>query len=229
MRSMWLVAPGQFEQREIPRPVPGPDEVLVQIAYVGICPWDVRVYAGKKSVPLPRVMGHEASGRIVDTGSEVKHLRPGQRVMADFIVKCGACDPCRTGRSNRCQHPRFPNGAYEEYAVLPQRNIFLMREEKTSYRAAAFTEPNTCMRASYRAYDAVAMNSCAGLFGFTASSRTLPSVSPLLAAVQLPPRHHRLQVRVAGAAGDSHLLRRPVRLAAGNRDQGGQEHRQQEQ
>ena len=145
MRSMWLVAPGQFEQRVISRPVPGPDEVLVQIAYVGICPWDVRVYAGKKSVPLPRVMGHEASGRIVDVGREVKFLRPGQRVMADFIVKCGACDPCRTGRANRCQHPRFPNGAYEEYAVLPQRNIFLIREPKTSYRAAAFTEPLACV------------------------------------------------------------------------------------
>ena len=145
MRSMWLVAPGQFEQREIPRPAVGPDEVLLQIAYVGICPWDVRVYAGKKSVPLPRVMGHEAAGRIVEVGSEVKQLKPGQRVMADFIVKCGACDPCRTGRSNRCQHPRFPNGAYEEYAVLPQRNIFLIREDTTSYRAAAFTEPLACV------------------------------------------------------------------------------------
>ncbi|MCX7853798.1 MAG: alcohol dehydrogenase catalytic domain-containing protein, partial [Caldilineales bacterium] len=45
------------------------------------------------------------------------------------IVKCGVCDPCRTGRANRCQHPRFPNGAYEEYAVLPQRNIFPIRED----------------------------------------------------------------------------------------------------
>lgn len=145
MRSMWLVEPGKFEQREIPRPTVGPDEVLVQIAYVGICPWDVRVYAGKKGVPLPRVMGHEAAGRIVAVGSEVKHFKPGQRVMADFIVKCGACDPCRTGRSNRCQHPRFPNGAYEDFAVLPQRNIFPIRENTTSYRAAAFTEPLACV------------------------------------------------------------------------------------
>jgi len=141
---MWLVEPGKFERREIPRPAVGPDDVLIQIAYVGICPWDVRVYAGKKSVPLPRVMGHEAAGRIVEVGSEVKHFEPGQRVMADFIVKCGACASCRTGRSNRCQHPRFPNGAYEEYAVLPQRNIFPIRAE-TSYRAAAFTEPLACV------------------------------------------------------------------------------------
>jgi L-iditol 2-dehydrogenase len=142
---MWLVEPGKFEQRAIPRPAAGPDEVVVQIAYVGVCPWDVRVYAGKKSVPLPRVMGHEAAGRIVEVGSEVKHLKPGQRVAADFIVKCGVCDPCRTGRSNRCQHPRFPNGAYEEYAVLPQRNIMPLREDQTRYRAAAFMEPLACV------------------------------------------------------------------------------------
>ncbi len=145
MQSMWLVEPGRFERREIPRPVPGPDEVLIQIAFVGICPWDARVYAGKKSVPLPRVMGHEAAGRIVEVGSDVRHLKPGQRVAADFIVKCGACDPCRAGRANRCQHPRFPNGAYEEFAVLPQRNIMPLVAESTSYRAAAFMEPLACV------------------------------------------------------------------------------------
>jgi L-iditol 2-dehydrogenase len=142
---MWLVEPGKFEAREIPRPAVGPDEVLVRIASVGICPWDVRVYLGKKSVPLPRVMGHEAAGRVEAVGSEVRRFSPGQRVMADFIVKCGACDPCRTGRSNRCQHQRFPNGAYEDYAVLPQRNLFPIRENTTSYRAAAFTEPLACV------------------------------------------------------------------------------------
>lgn len=145
MRSMWLVEPGKFEERTIPQPTPNADEVLILIACVGICPWDVRVYAGKKNVPLPRVMGHEAAGRIVAVGSEVKQFKPGQRVVADFIVKCGVCDPCRTGRANRCQYPRFPNGAYEEYAVLPQRNIFPIRESGTSYRAAAFTEPLACV------------------------------------------------------------------------------------
>jgi len=145
MKSMWLVTPGKFELREIPRYAVGPDEVLIQIAYVGICPWDVRVYAGKKSVPLPRVMGHEATGRIVAVGERVKDLAVGQRAAADFIVKCGYCDNCRTGRANRCSHPAFPNGAYEEYAVLPQRNVYPIRKPATSYRAAAFMEPLACV------------------------------------------------------------------------------------
>lgn len=145
MRAMWLVKPGQFELREQPIYEVGPDQVLVRIAYCGICPWDVRVYSGNKNVPLPRVMGHEASGRIVKVGEAVKHMLVGQRVMADFIVKCGVCINCRRGRSNRCLHPQFPNGAYEDFAVVPYRNIHPIRRDTTSFKAAAFTEPLACV------------------------------------------------------------------------------------
>jgi L-iditol 2-dehydrogenase len=145
MRAMWLLEPGKFELRQQPIYKVGPGEVLVQIAYCGICPWDVRVYVGKKSVPLPRVMGHEATGRIVELGENVRNLRIGQRVMVDFIVKCGVCVNCRRGRENRCLSPQFPNGAYEDYAVVPDKNIHLVRNENTSYKAAAFTEPLACV------------------------------------------------------------------------------------
>ena len=145
MNAMWLLEPGKFELKQQPIYDVGPGEVLVQIAYCGICPWDVRVYAGKKSVPLPRVMGHEATGRIVKIGEGVKHLQVGQRVMVDFIVKCGVCLNCRRGRENRCLHPQFPNGAYEEFAVVPYKNIHLIQKETTSFKAAAFTEPLACV------------------------------------------------------------------------------------
>jgi L-iditol 2-dehydrogenase len=142
---MWLLEPGKFELRQQPIYEVGPGEVLVQIAYCGICPWDVRVYVGKKSVPLPRVMGHEATGRIVKLGEGVKHLAVGQRVMVDFIVKCGVCVNCRRGRENRCLNPQFPKGAYEDFAVVPFRNIHLIQKESTSFKAAAFTEPLACV------------------------------------------------------------------------------------
>lgn len=145
MRAMWLLEPGQFELKKQPIYEIGPDEVLVQIAYCGICPWDVRVYAGKKSVPLPRIMGHEAAGRIVKIGEKVKYLELGQRVMVDFIVKCGVCLNCRRGRANRCLHPQFPNGAYEDFAVIPARNIHPIQKETTGFKAAAFTEPLACV------------------------------------------------------------------------------------
>lgn len=145
MRAMWLLEPGKFELQQQPIYRVGPDEVLVQVAYCGICPWDVRVYAGKKRVPLPRVMGHEATGRIIKLGEGVKHLEVGQRVMVDFIVKCGICVNCRRGRENRCLNPQYPNGAYEDFAVVPYKNIHPIQQETTSYKAAAFTEPLACV------------------------------------------------------------------------------------
>lgn len=145
MRAMYLLEPGQFELREQPIYDVGPNDVLLKIAYCGVCPWDVRVYAGKKTVPLPRVMGHEATGWIAAAGEQVTHLQVGQRVMGDFIVKCGTCINCRRGRENRCQRPQFPSGAYAEYAVLPARNIHPIQHEATSMQAAAFTEPLACV------------------------------------------------------------------------------------
>lgn len=153
MKAMWLLEPGRFELRHQPIYEIGPDEVLVQIAYCGICPWDVRVYVGKKSVPLPRVMGHEATGKIVGLGENVKHLEVDQRVMVDFIVKCGVCVNCRRGRENRCFNPQFPNGAYEDYAVIPYKNIHLIQKETTSYKAAAFTEPLACVVRGQKMFD----------------------------------------------------------------------------
>jgi L-iditol 2-dehydrogenase len=145
MRAMWLLQPGQFDLRESPTPTAGPEEVLVQIGYCGICPWDVRVYSGKKSVPLPRVMGHEAAGTIVEVGPNVRGLEVGQRVMGDFIVKCGLCPNCRRGLSNRCLHPIFPKGGYADFAVLPAHNIHPIEKSSTSLMAAAFTEPLACV------------------------------------------------------------------------------------
>ncbi len=147
---MWLLEAGKFELREQPVYAVGPTEVLVQVAYCGVCPWDIRVYAGKSKVPLPRVMGHEATGRIAAVGEQVRQLEVGQRVMVDFIVKCGVCVNCRRGRENRCLHPRYPNGAYADYAVLPQQNIHPIQKETTSLRAAAFTEPLACVTRGQR-------------------------------------------------------------------------------
>ncbi|MBI4790403.1 MAG: alcohol dehydrogenase catalytic domain-containing protein [Chloroflexi bacterium] len=145
MKAMWLVEPGRFELRDQPAYEFEADQVLVRIAYAGICPWDVRVYLGKKNVPLPRLMGHEASGIVTQVGKDVDHIRVGQRVAPDFIVKCGVCLNCRRGRANKCSNPRFPNGAYAEYAVLPHQNIHLLENATTSFESAAFMEPLACV------------------------------------------------------------------------------------
>ena len=146
MRQMWSEKPGQLELKHNPIFEVGDDEVLVKVAYTGICPWDVRAFTGKSSVAFPRVLGHESAGTVAAFGQNVKHLAVGQPVTADFIVKCGQCPACRRGLGNRCQRPRYQQygGGYGDYACLPQQNIYPLRPG-TSLKAAAFMEPLACV------------------------------------------------------------------------------------
>lgn len=146
MRQMWCEETNHLELRHNPIFEVGDDEVLVKVAYTGICPWDVRAFTGKSSVPFPRVLGHECAGNVAAVGKNVKHLAVGQPVTADFIVKCGQCPACRRGLENRCQRPKYQQygGGYGDYICIPQRNIYPLRSE-TSLKAAAFMEPLACV------------------------------------------------------------------------------------
>ena len=141
MRSMWLVDSENIEFKETAVYELAPDEVLIKVAYCGICPWDLRAYLGKKKVPLPRILGHEIAGTVAEVGSNVTDLRIGQRVVGDFIVKCGYCAHCREGRSNKCLNPTYLPGGFAEYAKCTRQNIHVIGSESTSLKAAAFTEP----------------------------------------------------------------------------------------
>jgi L-iditol 2-dehydrogenase len=146
MRQMWSEETGQLEVRMRPLFELGDDDVLVQVAYTGICPWDVRAFTGKSSVPFPRVLGHECAGRVAAVGANVKQLEIGQAVTADFIVKCGQCAACRRGLPNRCRRPIYQQfgGGYADYIRIPQRNIYPVKPT-TSLKAAAFMEPLACV------------------------------------------------------------------------------------
>jgi L-iditol 2-dehydrogenase len=146
MRQMWCEKPGEVELRMRAIFEVGDDDVLVKIAYTGICPWDVRAFTGKSSVAFPRVLGHESSGTVAAVGRQVKHLEIGQPVAADFIVKCGVCPACRRGLANRCQRPTYMQygGGYADYALIPQQNIHPIKPG-TDMKAAAFMEPLACV------------------------------------------------------------------------------------
>jgi L-iditol 2-dehydrogenase len=146
MRHIWCEKPGEIELRQRPIFEVGNNDVLVKIAYTGICPWDVRAFSGKSSVAFPRVLGHESSGYVAAVGKNVKHLAIGQPVAADFIIKCGTCPACRRGLANRCQRPTYMQygGGYADYALIPQQNIHPLRLG-TDMKAAAFMEPLACV------------------------------------------------------------------------------------
>jgi propanol-preferring alcohol dehydrogenase len=93
---------------DMPMPEPGPDEILIKIEAAGVCHSDLHIAEGDwpqlaTFVKRPLVLGHEAVGRVVQRGSEVKHLDVGDRVGVPWIYwSCGECEVCREGNENLC-------------------------------------------------------------------------------------------------------------------------------
>jgi aryl-alcohol dehydrogenase len=91
---------GRFELEQVELSGPRPDEVLVEIVAAGMCHTDLLVRDSRPE-SLPAVLGHEGAGIVRETGSEVRGLAPGDKVVLSF-PSCGSCVRCRTGRSAYC-------------------------------------------------------------------------------------------------------------------------------
>ena len=100
MRVSVLRGAGDLVVEDRPAPVPGPHDVLVQVASVGVCGSDVHYFEhgriGSHVVEAPLVLGHEASGVVVDVGASVTRLAVGQRVSVEPGVRVDAHDAGRT-------------------------------------------------------------------------------------------------------------------------------------
>lgn len=81
---------------------PGQGELLVEMAYSGLCRSDLSTIAGARPRPLPTVPGHEASGIVREVGPGVEDIKPGDHVVMVFVMSCGACPDCVGGKPNIC-------------------------------------------------------------------------------------------------------------------------------
>lgn len=97
--------------REVELDPPGPGEVLIRIRAAGLCHSDLSVISGDRPRSVPMVLGHEASGEVVECGPAVTDLAPGDRVVLVFIPSCGCCMPCMEGRPALCEPGAASNGA----------------------------------------------------------------------------------------------------------------------
>ena len=91
-----------FELAELELRPPGPRDVAVRMAAIGVCGSDLHVVKGEWPRPLPMLLGHEGSGVIESVGAEVESLRPGDRVVLNWAPGCGECVSCRRGRPAAC-------------------------------------------------------------------------------------------------------------------------------
>ncbi len=149
MRVSVLRKAGDIGIEERPIPIPARGDVLIQVGSVGVCGSDVHYYEhgriGPYVVEAPLVLGHEAGGVIVDVGSDVGALRPGQRVSIEPGVPCRNCRQCLAGRYNLCPDVRFfatppYDGAFSQYLVMPAAFVFPV-PDAISDDAACLLEP----------------------------------------------------------------------------------------
>ncbi|HEU5016164.1 MAG TPA: galactitol-1-phosphate 5-dehydrogenase [Roseiflexaceae bacterium] len=149
MKSLVWEAPRQMALHDQEQPLPGTGEVLIKVAYAGICGSELSGYLGHNALRVPPlVMGHEFSGTIVatDAAATAEHpeLTEGQHVTVNPMIYCGNCAHCAAGRYHLCANRTLIGaarpGAYAEYVSVPAKMVTLVPDD-VSLRTASMTEP----------------------------------------------------------------------------------------
>ncbi len=138
-----------YDVRLEDRPIPALDdgEVLIKVAYSGICGSDVSIYMGKhpRATP-PVIIGHEFSGEVVDVKGSESHLKIGDRVAVEPLFNCGHCYACEDGAYNSCINLKMPghntDGSFAEYAKAPIRRVYKV-PDGVSMEVASVIEPTS--------------------------------------------------------------------------------------
>lgn len=180
MKAMILEEPGRpLRCAQVPDPVAGPHQVLLQVEACGVCRTDLHLYEGDlERAKLPLVLGHEIVGRVADTGPGVEGLTPGQRVGVPWLGRtCGECPYCRRGAENLCAEAVLTgylvDGGYAEYAVAEARFCLPLPDALPSDHAA----PLLCAGLiGYRAYR-MAPGRRLGLYGFGAAAHIITQIA----------------------------------------------------
>ena len=147
MQAVQVEAPGQARMVEVETPVPGPGEVLIEVAAAGICGTDLHIFHGEYESTYPIIPGHEFSGTVAAVGQGVQRYRPGDRVTADPNVPCNRCPACQRNAPNQCHDLGAIGvtqpGAFARYVLAPEGNVFAIGS--IPFAAAAMVEPLACV------------------------------------------------------------------------------------
>ncbi|WP_049931140.1 zinc-dependent alcohol dehydrogenase [Halosimplex carlsbadense] len=149
MKAIIHTGARSVELQELERPSIDPDEVLVNVHSAGVCGSDAHAYEydnGYEWIQIPRIMGHEYSGEVVEVGADVDAFRAGDKIIEEPIHDCGDCFQCKNGQPNVCQNFSITgmhrDGAYAEYVAVDPSNLHAV-PEAVPLRHAAITEPTS--------------------------------------------------------------------------------------
>ncbi|HEV8031302.1 MAG TPA: zinc-dependent alcohol dehydrogenase family protein [Stellaceae bacterium] len=181
MRAQVLRAPRQqLETADLPRPEPGPGQVLIAVRACAVCRTDLHILDGELTQPkLPLVPGHEIVGTVIETGAGVDRFAVGDRVGVPWLGwTCGVCEFCRSGRENLCDNARFTgyqiDGGYAELTVADQRYCFAIPAGFDDIAAA----PLMCAGLiGYRTLRLAGDGERIGIYGFGAAAHIIAQVA----------------------------------------------------
>jgi threonine dehydrogenase-like Zn-dependent dehydrogenase len=139
----------QLVLEDLPKPEPGPGEVLVRIKSCGICATDYKAIKGiRTNVDFPLVPGHEPAGVIAAVGAFVQNVKKGDEVIISPSGFCGHCHNCRLGMTHYCEHAYTTGGdgydvrpgSFAEYTVTGSNNVY-PKPSNLTFDAACQGEP----------------------------------------------------------------------------------------
>jgi len=149
MKALVYVGPEKLELMERDVPTPAEGEAIVRVRASGICGTDLSILAGKHPrAKAPLIMGHELAGEIAEirgvAGATGPGPRVGDHVIAEPLISCGTCFPCRSGFAYVCQTLKLygidADGAFAEYVRLPLASLYPIPKD-LDFRLGALIEP----------------------------------------------------------------------------------------
>jgi L-gulonate 5-dehydrogenase len=169
MKAAIFEAPFRMRVGPWEQPVPGPEEVVIEVKAAGICAGDMHIYSGKSPyAKFPVIGGHEICGAISRLGEKVSNFEVGQLVVVEPFLSCGTCYPCRVGKPNCCARLQIIGvhrpGGYAEFVLAPATHLHVV-PSNLSPLWAAFAEPVTigihaCRRAGVVAGEYILVLGC---------------------------------------------------------------------
>jgi L-iditol 2-dehydrogenase len=154
MKAAVFYGPRDVRIESVPRPSPGPGEVVLRVLRCSVCGTDKRIFThGQKNVAPPAITGHEIVGSVYEIGSGVdRGISSGQKVVVATVVGCGKCFYCRRKQYNLCDSFTALGydyaGGFAEYVKIPaaavaQGNVIPI-PDTMSLERAALVEPLSC-------------------------------------------------------------------------------------
>ena len=136
--------PGELDVTDVAVPELGSHDVLVEVAYCGVCGTDLHMVLDGWGAP-DTIFGHEWSGRVAAAGAEAR-INEGAAVVGRGWAECGRCEQCQAGRPGLCSHRPLAglddghSGAFARYLVTDHRNLTAV-PDGVGLREAAYAEP----------------------------------------------------------------------------------------